>query len=110
VSQLEKKPEIVAKQGTIQVVFDRFHEMEKGKLTLFRPSDSAKDKTFELVQTSAHIQTFSTVTLMPGMYRAKLGWSMNGKEFYLEEIVYLEDVNHCVGYGTCWKLTLCRHV
>jgi hypothetical protein len=89
VTQLQKKPEIVVNQGTVQVVFDRFQEMENGKLTLFRPSDSAKDKTFELVQTLAHIQTYSTIALMPGMYRAKLEWSMNGKEFYLEEIVYL---------------------
>ena len=89
VSQLQNRPEILVKQGTLQIVFDRFEEIEKGKLTLFRPSDSSKDKTFDLVQTSAHIQTYSIDTLIQGMYRAKMQWTMNGKEFYLEEVIYI---------------------
>ena len=90
VSQLESKPVIkVLENKTIQITFDRFDDMEKGELKLFRPSDSSKDKKYSLVPTSNATQEFPTTDLTPGMYRAKMQWTMNGKEFFLEEVIFI---------------------
>ena len=89
VSLLDSKPTIKVEDGSIQITFDRFAEVEKGELKLFRPSDAAMDHKFEITATSTPVQIFSTRTLEPGMYRAKMQWTMNGKEFFLEEVVYL---------------------
>jgi hypothetical protein len=90
VSLLNSKPTIkVLENGSIQIAFDHFAEVEKGELKLFRPSDSAMDQKFDLTPTSSLTQIFSTRSLEPGMYRAKMQWTMRGKEFFLEEIVYI---------------------
>ena len=90
VSQLESKPVIkVLENKTIQITFDRFDDIETGELRLFRPSDSSKDKKYSLVRTSKATQEFPTADLTPGMYRAKMQWTMNGKEFFLEEVIFI---------------------
>src|SRR6186713_2327307 len=61
VSQLASKPVIkVLENKTIQITFDRFGDMEKGELRLFRPSDSSKDKKYSIVPTSNATQEFPT--------------------------------------------------
>ena len=88
VSQLESKPVIkVLENKTIQIAFDRFDDIETGELRLFRPSDSSKDKKYSLERTSKATQEFPTTDLTPGMYRAKMQWTMNGKEFFVEEVI-----------------------
>ena len=90
VSQLASKPVIkVLENKTIQITFDRFDDMEKGELRLFRPSDSSKDKKYVIVPTSNATLEFPTTDLIPGMYRAKMQWTMNGKEFFLEEVIFI---------------------
>ena len=90
VSQLSSKPVIkVLENKTIQITFDRFNDMENGELRLFRPSDSSKDKKYSIVPTSNATQEFPTTDLTPGMYRAKMQWTMNGKEFFLEEVIFI---------------------
>jgi hypothetical protein len=90
VSQLASKPVIkVLENRTIQITFDHFADMENGELILFRPSDSSKDKNYALVPSSGSTQEFPTTDLTPGMYRAKMQWTMNGKEFFFEEIIYI---------------------
>ena len=90
VAKLESKPVItVLETGSIQIAFDGFSNMEKGELKLFRPSDEGRDKTFALTNASGSTQEFSTKDLNPGMYRAKLQWTTNGKEFYLEQVIFI---------------------
>ena len=90
VSQLKSKPVIkVLENRTMQITFDRFDDMETGELRLFRPSDSSKDKKYSLERTSNATQEFPTADLTPGMYRAKMQWTMNGKEFFLEEVIFI---------------------
>ena len=90
VSLLDSKPIIqVLENGSIQIAFSHFPEIEKGDLKLFRPSDATMDQKFELTPTSSLTQMFSTRSLQPGMYKAKMQWTMHGKEFFLEQIVYI---------------------
>ena len=90
VSHLQSKPVIkVLEKGFIQIAFDRFGEIEKGELKLFRPSDPTNDRSYMLTTTSSLTQEFPTNNLNRGMYRAKMQWKMNGKEFYFEEVIFI---------------------
>ena len=89
VTLLTSKPLITLKSGKIEITFDNFHGLEKGKLILFRPSDASQDKVFDMKQSAGVTQIYSVDDLDAGMYRARMQWSMNGKEYFFEEVVYL---------------------
>jgi hypothetical protein len=87
---LDKRPAIkVLNPTTIQVDFNQFNEVEKGELKLFRPSDSTMDRKFELRSSDTSVQLFPIDVLHKGMYRARMQWTMNGKEFFIEQVIYI---------------------
>jgi hypothetical protein len=88
-AQLAAKPEIIISNNQLQVSFVNFSQVEKGELKLFRPSDARLDKTFRLASTNNSTQTFDVSTQQRGMYKASLSWTMGGKEYFLEEVIYL---------------------
>lgn len=88
-AMLTRKPAIKVEGNVLRVVYSDFSRVQKGMLELFRPSDSRMDKLFELKRTSELSQLFSTAGMRKGMYRARLRWTMNGEEFFLEQIVNL---------------------
>lgn len=83
------KPQIIIVNNAVQVSFKDFNHVKSGELKLFRPSNPAYDVTFELKLTADTLQAFDLQTRQRGMYKAQLKWSMNDKEYYLEETVYL---------------------
>lgn len=87
---LSEKP-VIQLEGPnlLKVSYREFSKVRKGALELFRPSDPALDKHFVLPKTSEPSLYFSTEGLEKGMYRARLRWSMNGREFFLEEVIRL---------------------
>lgn len=87
-SALASKPTIVASRGSIEVTFD-FSELENGELTLFRPSNASLDTKFPINATATQLQRFSTAELMAGMYRARMQWTVKGKEYFYEQVIYL---------------------
>lgn len=87
--QLKFKPEISIVNNTIQVYYHDFSSIQKGELELFRPSNAASDVVFELKSTSDTLQSFDLSSKERGMYKAKMKWSLNDKEFYFEKTVYL---------------------
>lgn len=90
VSLLTEKPVIsILADGSIQITFDNFNRIESGELKLFRPSDAEKDKTFALDKTTQKAFIFSTKGWTAGMYRARMQWTMENKEYFIEEIIYL---------------------
>jgi len=88
-AMLAKKPSIMVEGNFLKVIYPDFSRVQKGMLELFRPSDSRMDKLFELRRTSELSQFFSTAGMNKGMYRARLRWTMNGEEFFLEQVIYL---------------------
>lgn len=87
---LVQKPSIeVMADDYLRISFAQFSEMEKGKLQLFCPSNAKLDKHFSVGASIENQQYFTINNLPKGMYRARLQWTMKGKEFYLEEIIYL---------------------
>jgi hypothetical protein len=87
--RLEVKPEISIINNSLQVNYHNFSSVQTGELKLFRPSNAASDMVFELKPTSDTLQVFDLTSQQKGMYKVRLKWSMNDKEYYLEKIVYL---------------------
>lgn len=89
-AMLTKKPSIKVEEGDLlKIIYPDFSRVQKGALELFRPSDARLDKLFELKRTTEFSQLFSTAGMNRGMYRARLRWTMNGEEFFLEQVIYL---------------------
>lgn len=86
---LTEKPAIRVTNGMLEISFNGFASLEKGHLTLFRPSDGRLDKQYELQAVQENVQRFDVSNLPAGMYKAKMSWSSEGKEYYLENIVNL---------------------
>jgi hypothetical protein len=87
--QLKFKPEISIVNNTIQISYHDFNSIQNGELELFRPSNAASDVVFELKSTADTLQNFDLSSKERGMYKAKMKWSLNNKEFYFEKTVYL---------------------
>src|SRR5688572_30053301 len=81
-NQLEFKPEITIVNNLMKVSYRDFNSIQTGELKLFRPSNSESDKVFELKATSDTLQVFDLSSQEKGMYKARLKWSMNDKEYY----------------------------
>lgn len=87
VNQLSQKPAI-RKSGTfLSIDFDQFSEVENGELKLFSPSDPKKDKVYKLDPSGGTEQLIPLDNVAKGMYRARMQWVMNDKEYFLETIV-----------------------
>lgn len=84
---LKNKPEVIVTPDFIQLTFDSAYTITQGELKLFCPSDAKMDRTFTLTDNKS--ATWPLTNMKPGMYRVKLSWSMNEKEYYQEEIVNL---------------------
>jgi len=68
----------------------RFNEpVERGSLILFCPSDSNMDRNVDLNLSADHKQLIDISTLKAGMYRAKLSWVENGRQYFMEEVIYI---------------------
>jgi hypothetical protein len=86
---LAEKPVIKITDHALQVEFTQFAQVETGELKLFCPSNAKMDRIFTVAASDETTRTFEINNLQKGMYRAKLFWKMNGKEFYQEEIIYI---------------------
>lgn len=86
---LSVKPFIRKNPGNIvEIVFDPQSRIEKGEVKFFCPSNPKADQVFEF-KTSINNQQVDISHFEKGMYKARLLWTMNGKEYYYEEIIYI---------------------
>ena len=86
---LETKPRVTVTHDFIRVTFDSLDFVDRGQLELFCPSDATMDRSFEITMSGEPVFTYALSGLKSGMYRVKLLWSMDGRDFYQEEIVNL---------------------
>ncbi|MCD9020053.1 FixH family protein [Parachryseolinea silvisoli] len=88
-AQLANKPVIsTSAQHGLTLSFDQLPNIESGELKLFCPANAAADRAFVLKATPETTQLFGS-NLPQGMYRARMTWRMQGREFYHEEIIHL---------------------
>jgi hypothetical protein len=83
------KPEIRRDGNYLIVHFDGFNDMQNGDLKLFRPSDPTLDRQFIFPPATGAQRYLSVDGLRKGMYRAKMQWTIRGKEFFFEQMIYL---------------------
>ena len=89
VAALKEKPVISVVDHMVQVEFSQFNTIEHAELEIFCPSNASMDRKFLVKSSDQPVQFFKLDPLQKGMHRAKLQWEMNGKEFYLEEVIYI---------------------
>ena len=85
-NELPEKPVMEVVQGTLEVRYPAMTEITSGELELFRPSDARLDRKYAL--SAATVQRIELTGLPGGMYKARMRWSQNGKEYYLENTIY----------------------
>lgn len=88
-NRLAERPVIKINGSFVEVGFNEFNKIEKGTLKLFRPSDAKMDKVIILTPTDETKQLFPIGELEKGMYRARMLWVMDDKEYFVEEIINL---------------------
>jgi hypothetical protein len=86
---LAEQPSIrLVQPGVVEVDFQR-QQPEQGKLQLFCPSNAAMDRAFDLKPAADSLRQFDVHGLQRGMYRARMQWTAQGKEFYVEQVIHL---------------------
>lgn len=86
---LAESPDITIVNDSLRITYVRFRNMENGQLKLFRPSDPRLDRQYDLLNSTQQSQAFSIGDLQKGLYKARLFWEQDGKEFYLEKTIVI---------------------
>jgi len=81
-------------QTMYEVVFTlppgTFEKLEKGNIELLRNDAKSKDVQLAIVPNGSNRRVISKSTLSKGVYKARIRWTSDHKEFYKEESVYVE--------------------
>ncbi len=86
-NEMSQKPEIKKENGTIIIAL---HDRDlTGEIHFFRPSDASLDKKYVLQLDEAGIQQFSAFDFEKGLWKIKVNWNKNGKEYYSEHSLTL---------------------
>ncbi len=85
---LDQFPVIKIDDGQVIISFAPDQPLEKGVLTIARPSNEMLDRNYKLAQNEP-LQKFNMGSWSPGLYRASVSWTMNGKDFYYEKQIVL---------------------
>lgn len=56
----------------------------QGQVLFFRPSDARQDNLIELQLTSGNTQIINTQHLIPGLWKLKIFWKVNDRDYYTE--------------------------
>lgn len=85
---LKVKPVVDVQSYAIRIRFDSTSRVEQGTMELFSPSNPKMDRSFALnVDDSEYYKDVSN--MLPGMYRLRLTWTMQGIDYFQEEIINL---------------------
>jgi hypothetical protein len=87
--QLAEKPDVTISENALKIQYAALSQVEGGELKLFRPSDPRLDQVFAIERSSGTSQTFQIENAEPGLYRARLTWQQQGREYFFEKIVVL---------------------
>lgn len=85
---LEEKPVVQVDKGALEIQFSRLPEIKDGALVLFRPSDARLDRKYS-IQGAGSTHRIDLRDIPGGMYKARMTWRMDGKEYFLETAIYL---------------------
>jgi len=83
------KVNIQQQNGQLSIRFPEAMHPISGQIVLFRPSDAALDRNFEIRVNDSREQTISTANLVKGMYKVKVDWTNGSEDFYTEETLFI---------------------
>lgn len=86
---LQRKPTVTLQEKTLQLTYQNFSSVENGSLQLTRPADSKLDHVFTIVPQTDTLRVFDVQNLTKGLYKVRLRWTEQGKQFALDETVVL---------------------
>lgn len=72
----------------LKIIFPEDMNTIKGKVILFRPSDSKLDKSFKLKENVSQ-QSFNISTLPKGKWVVKVSWTDNNIDYYVDKKIFL---------------------
>ena len=84
---LETDLQISQKQTELVFQFPKELSLPTGEILLYRPSDDSKDISVEIQTNELKELRLNTGELDPGLWRIKVNWEAEGKEFYKEQIL-----------------------
>jgi hypothetical protein len=67
-----------------------YTDLTEGSIEMLRPDSKAKDITLLVEPKDYGRKSISKSNMSKGMYRARLSWKAGGKEYYKEEMVFVE--------------------
>ena len=86
-NEMGEKPEVIKRNGKIIISIN--DQDLAGEVHFFRPSDASLDKKYVLMLNEKGQQSFAMVDFEKGLWRIKVNWNKNGKEFYSEHSLTL---------------------
>lgn len=87
--ELDTTPDIVIRGNHLEVHYPELASVSSGTVALFRPSDASLDQEFQLAPSAGPVQRFALERLAKGLYKARMQWVMNGREYFVEKIIVL---------------------
>jgi hypothetical protein len=89
-SELEYKPEFsIDNNRNLKLTFQFLNRVESGQLILFSPSNPEQDAHFQIQSRGTKEQLFDVSKMNGGHYKARMKWTMDGKEFFVEETIFI---------------------
>jgi hypothetical protein len=85
---LIQKPAITVVDHAVRIEFNPASRRDNVVLTLFCPANEKMDRRIHITSDEP-VQIFSLDERLRGMYRAKLHWKEDDKEYYWEEVIFL---------------------
>jgi hypothetical protein len=91
-NDLDEKISISFSDDTIMVRYPKIGDWNsyRGTVSLFRPSDKSKDSTIVVALDSSFRQSIHSAALAAGLWRMKIAWSVDGKEYYHEQPLMIQ--------------------
>lgn len=90
-SEMGKEVGISFLNNSVQLTFPDsvYDKKAAGTVYFYRPSGSKKDFSLPLAVTDKNEQVINTVKLDKGLWKIKVEWGMEGKDFYSEKSIII---------------------
>lgn len=86
---LVKKPTITIITRSLTISYPDFNKIEKGTLTLMRPSNANQDRIFAVKQQVDSLQQFGVSDLTSGLYKLRLEWTEGTKQYRIDKTIVI---------------------
>ncbi len=84
-----ESPPVITRAAAERTVTIAFSTAATGTITLYRPSDSALDRQYEITLDSERRHMVDTTGMAAGLWRIQLAWVQNGDSYYHTESLVL---------------------